>query len=167
MLVSIKDKMSPKIIKTLQKAGCDVEKTQGLHVISGITYGDEKWEIYEKWFNSLVEASPMVQSIWRPPVELAVGRAEGVVVPSPIIAGNLLNETASVIHIGVSLSDLASVYTPIIVRASESLSAIHEAVSLGNNPLYPTISSLEVGSYVCTIQVTWSNAVTFQDIFKQ
>ena len=165
------------ILKKMEAAGGNLREAKfcgRAHI--GCTVGDAAACIYLDWIKDDIHKDPDVQSNWIP---------TGGVLPTAAPIGPLLMEANWIIHhcsgfrndvhyfvggtvpaIGPPIIGVNPPVVPVPVHdASVAGNFLIEA--LQNPPLaYVTINSLGTGTFICTLQYTWSNVVVHLQVFK-
>ena len=169
-------KITRKVLNKLKSSGAKVEEMPGedLVLVSGITYGDAAWKVYEEWAE--LNGDPQVSAVFAPTASIV----NSVSSPSEALAGPIQREANSIArhYIPLTSRDFENGAIPVIPapfdanlpnsRFQNPQLALTKLMQAIQNPQdnYPTLNALKSGSYICTMNQVWANATVEIMLFK-
>lgn len=173
-----KVRVPQELLEAVEAAGGSVEKVVGedLYTVR-VTHGDKAHEIFEEWVSALEsETDPSAQAVWAPSASIVhtalVNHA--VVAAVQIEANSIINyyaafdaATFEAAPVPILPAPMAAPVQPMQVHhAKIALTKLQGRIQNPASDLYPTLAGLKSGSYICNVQITWSNAVETIALFK-
>jgi hypothetical protein len=167
-----------KLLREMAEGGARVEKVEGepLHAVY-MNQTDEAYAVYQAWVDT--QDDPLVDAACAPPAAL-VGT---VLAPVPALYGPIQIEANSIIQHMAPLNrdafvgPLGGLVAPLagpMAAPAIHVQVHHSRMSLAAllreiqhpSALYPTITGLGLGSYICTLRETWANGVVSVALFR-
>jgi hypothetical protein len=166
------------LLRELEDGGARVEKVKG-EALYGVWMNqtDEAYKSYKEWCDT--QDDPWVDAFCAPPAAI-VGSA---LAPGLALHGFIQNEANSIIQHLSPLNRAAfggpggTLVAPLagpVVAPAPPYQVHHSRMALSvllreiqqPSALYPTITALGVGSYICTVRETWANGIVSVALFR-
>ena len=154
-----------KITRLMKRAGATYSFAEGL-VCVVCAAGDAAYEIWDNFVNSQGEEDPYLTAVFAPP--------PGVPLPPLLLRDLLAAEVASILYHCAPLraadfrQGLPPLPAPLAVpplggirfhSAAMSCSRVIERIQNPRSALYPVITGLPVGTYICTLRSSWVGTI--------
>jgi hypothetical protein len=171
--------MPREVIENAQRAGAAAKKLPGEELWSlECVFGDEAYRVVNHWVAGLSEDTETDLAVLFAPSFNILNTA---LCPDPANVFNILREASSVVfhyaplrRASLNGGQFPAIPGPLpgplanirIHHATIALDALLSRIQHLNDPNYPVISNLPVGSYICTASIQWGNVGQSTAVFK-